>query len=177
MIDTVPHIPERCWGAGGLVQLGEPTQMPLAVEMLASTRPDAPVNAASGKPYPMATVVDPVTQASEDVALPIGDFAMTLTTFQDPKAPRFEQLGGYLFIANGRCTPSTIAVRSLAFDLTDRFAYFCKLQLSARYPLGDTPPARLFREQAEDFLTQLLPHLMRRLPDWPSVERGGPTRG
>ncbi|MBM4099915.1 MAG: exosortase-associated EpsI family protein [Planctomycetes bacterium] len=177
MIDTVPHIPERCWGAGGLVQLGEPAQMPLAVEMLASTRPDAPVNAASGKPYPMATVVDPVTQASEDVALPIGDFAMTLTTFQDPKAPRFQQLGGYLFIANGRCTPSTIAVRSLAFDLTDRFAYFCKLQLSARYPLGDTPPARLFSEQAEDFLTQLLPHLMRRLPDWPSVERGGPTRG
>jgi hypothetical protein len=22
MIDTVPHIPERCWGAGGLVQRG-----------------------------------------------------------------------------------------------------------------------------------------------------------
>lgn len=177
MIDTVPHIPERCWGAGGLVQRGEPVLLPLALPVLAEVRPDAPMNAASGKPYPMATLVDPVTQASEDVALPIGDFAMTLTTFQDPKAPRFEQLGGYLFVANGRCTPSTLAVRQLAFDLTDRFAYFCKLQLSARYPVGDTPSRDVFRQQAEDFLAQLLPHLMRRLPDWPSVERGERAQG
>jgi hypothetical protein len=177
MIDTVPHIPERCWGAGGLVQRGEPVTLPLGLAMLAETRPDAPVNVASGKPYPMATVVDPVTQASEDVALPIGDFAMTLTTFQDPKAPRFEQLGGYLFVANGRCTPSTLAVRTLAFDLSDRFAYFCKLQLSSRYSVGETTSADLFKEQAEEFLAQLLPHLMRRLPDWPSVERGAAARG
>lgn len=177
MIDTVPHIPERCWGAGGLVQRGEAVVLPLDVPMLSEARPGAPVNGASGKPYPMATIVDPVTQASEEVALPIGDFAMTLTTFQDPKAPRLEQLGGYLFVANGRCTPSTLAVRQLAFDLTDRYAYFCKLQLSARYPIGDTPTSELFRRQAEDFLSQLLPHLMRRLPDWPSVERGAGAAG
>ena len=177
MIDTVPHIPERCWGAGGLVQRGEPTLLPLELPMLAAVRAGAPVNAATGKPYPIAELVDPVTHASEDVALPIGDFTMTLTTFQDPKAPRFEQLGGYLFVANGRCTPSTLAVRQLAFDLSDRSAYFCKLQLSARYPVGETPSSELFRQQAEDFLTQLLPHLMRRLPDWPSVERDARAKG
>ena len=177
MIDTVPHIPERCWGAGGLVQRGEPALLPLALPILAEVPSGAPTNAATGKPYPMASLTDPVTQATEPVALPIGDFVMTLTTFQDPKAPRHEQLGGYLFIANGRCTASTLAVRQLAFDLTDRYAYFCKLQLSARYPVGDTPSADLFRQQAEDFLSQLLPHLMRRLPDWPSVERGARGTG
>ncbi|MEI6474712.1 MAG: hypothetical protein WCO75_04910, partial [Planctomycetota bacterium] len=59
----------------------------------------------------------------------------------------------------------------LAFNLTDRFAYYCKVQLSARYPLGATPSAVVFKTNAEDFLTQLLPPLMRCLPDWPSMER------
>jgi hypothetical protein len=96
---------------------------------------------------------------------------MTLTTFQDRKGSRTEQLGGYFFIANGRCTPTTFGVRGLAFNMNDRFAYYCKVQLSARYAVGDTPSAVAFKAQSEDFLTQLLPHLMRRLPDWPAVER------
>ena len=96
---------------------------------------------------------------------------MTVSTFQEARSSRVEQLGGYMFIANGRVTPSTFGVRALAFNLTDRVAYYCKVQLSARYPVGDTPSSVVFKAQAEDFLTQLLPHLMRRLPDWPSVER------
>ena len=171
MIDTVPHIPERCWGAGGLVQLGDPITMPLSVEMLSNIAPDAPVNLATGAKYPTATLIDPVTHIEEKVTLPVGEFAMTVSTFQDPRASRVEQLGGYLFIANGRSTASTFGVRALAFNLTDRFAYYCKVQLSARYPLGTTPSAVTFKTNAEDFLTQLLPPLMRCLPDWPSMER------
>lgn len=177
MIDTVPHIPERCWGAGGLVQRGEAERLPLELPIMSSVAPDAPLNAATGKPYAAAIVVDPVTRAEERVALPVGDMAMTLSTFQDPRAPKFEQLGGYFFVANGRCTESTFGVRSLAFNLTDRAAYFCKIQLSARYPVGDTPSSQAFRAQAEDFLTQLLPHLMRRLPDWPAMERPARAAG
>jgi hypothetical protein len=175
MIDTVPHIPERCWGAGGLVQRGDPERLPLELPIMKSIAADAPVNNATGMPYPSAIVVDPVTRAEERVALPVGEMAMTLTTFQDPRSPKLEQLGGYLFVANGRCTESTFGVRSLAFNLTDRAAYFCKVQLSARYPVGDTPSSKAFRAQAEDFLTQLLPQLMRRLPDWPALERAART--
>jgi hypothetical protein len=171
MIDTVPHIPERCWGAGGMVQLGEAVAMPLTLQMPAETGTDAPRNVATGLPYPMAKLVDPVTRLEEQVALPVGDPAMTVSTFQEARSSRVEQLGGYMFIANGRVTPSTFGVRALAFNLTDRVAYYCKVQLSARYPVGDTPSTVAFKAQAEDFLTQLLPHLMRRLPDWPSVER------
>jgi hypothetical protein len=42
---------------------------------------------------------------------------------------------------------------------------------SSASDVGWPPSAVVFKAQAEDFLTQLLPHLMRRLPDWPSVER------
>lgn len=179
MIDTVPHIPERCWGAGGLVQLGKPAVTPLRVPALAAVPDDAPVNAASGSRYPIATVIDPVTRLEERVALPVagdggsapGELQMTITTFQDRRNDRIEQLGGYFFVANGRSTATTFGVRGLAFDRTDRSAYFCKVQLSARYPVGDPPPAEAFRAQAEDFLSHLLPQLMRLLPDWPAVER------
>jgi hypothetical protein len=171
MIDTVPHIPERCWGAGGMVQLGEAVLMPLSLPIASDAAPDAPRNVATGLPYPQANLVDPVTRIEERIALPVGEPALTVSTFQDARSSRVEQLGGYMFIANGRLTPSTLGVRALAFNLADRVAYYCKVQLSARYPVGDTPSAVAFKAQAEDFLTQLLPHLMRRLPDWPSVER------
>lgn len=177
MIDTVPHIPERCWGAGGLVQSGPPERLELSVPAMAEVPPDAPVNRATGERYPMVSLADPVTRIEERVALPIGSPAMTLTTFQDPKVARVKQLGGYMFVANGRCTPSTIAVRELAFDLTDRYAYYCKVQLSARYPDGDPPARERFRRDAEDLLGHLLPHLMRRLPDWPTVERSETDKG
>jgi hypothetical protein len=170
MIDTVPHIPERCWGANGLIQKGEPMQLPVKVDVPAEAPPGGPVNRATGEPYRIAGVEDPVTGAKDRVALPIGDLGFTLSTFQDPHQPRIDQLGGYMFIANGRATATTFGVRSLAFSLSDRFAYFCKLQLSARYPVGERPSSEIFREQSEDFLRELLPHLMRRLPDWPSVE-------
>jgi hypothetical protein len=173
MIDTVPHIPERCWGAGGLVQLGEPVQMGLDLPIVRSAPADAPRSAATGEAYPVAEVTDPVTRVTERVALPLGEPAMTLTTFQDRRVSRVEQLGGYFFIANGRCTPTTFGVRGLAFNMTDRFAYYCKVQLSARYAVGDAPSSVAFKAQSEDFLTQLLPQLMRRLPDWPAVERRG----
>ncbi len=177
MIDTVPHIPERCWGAGGLVQLGDPVNMPLTLSCIAEPPDDAPANKATGLRYPTATVVDPVTRRGEAVALPVGDVAMTLTTFQDRKASRIVQFGGYFFIANGRCTPSTFGVRALAFNLTDRYAYYCKVQLSGRYAEGETPASDRFRADSEDFLSQLLPHLMRTLPDWPSVEQAGASAG
>lgn len=176
MIDTVPHIPERCWGAGGLVQLGDPTTMPLAIPGLDKVPADSAKNVATGLPYPMTTVTDPVTRVEESVALPVGDLGMTVSVFQDPRAARLEQLGGYMFIANGRATPSTFGVRALAFNLTDRVAYYCKLQLSARYQLNETPSLVAFKAQSEDFLSYLIPQLMRRLPDWPSVESAAATK-
>ena len=69
MIDTVPHIPERCWGAGGLVQVGEPVRLELDLPILRAVPADAPRNSATGEPYPMAEVTDPVTFATDRLSL------------------------------------------------------------------------------------------------------------
>ena len=80
-------------------------------------------------------------------------------------------VGGYFFIANGRASATTTGVRMLAFNLTDRFSYYCKVQLSARYPETNKPePKEAFKAQAEQFLRDLMPQLMRCLPDWPEIE-------
>lgn len=170
MIDTVPHIPERCWGANGLVQLGDAQLVPLEVAIESQPATDLRNNVATGLPYTTTELTDPVTGVKERVTLPLGDLGLTTSTFQDPRTPRLVQLGGYMFIANGRVTPSTFGVRKLAFNLDDKYAYFCKVQFSVRYPVGDRPATEAFKRQTEEFLRDLLPHLMRRLPDWPTVE-------
>jgi len=175
-IDAVPHIPERCWAVGGLELTRNSEGVVVDIDRSAwrSPRDTAdPYRAA----YQVASITDPVTAEIEEVVMPRGEISMTTIEFQDPKQPQRRQVGGYFFIANGRCTPSTFGVRALAFNLTDRYAYYCKVQLSGRYPEGDPPASERFRADSEDFLSQLLPHLMRRLPDWPSVESDGAAAG
>ena len=59
MIDTVPHIPERCWGANGLTLVGEPAQVAVAPAIPSSAPTGGPVNKATGEPYRMAECTDP----------------------------------------------------------------------------------------------------------------------
>ncbi len=169
VIDTVPHIPERCAYANGLMPLGDPERVEFGITYEA-TDPDAPVNRSTGERYAFVAMTDPVTRQVTRVPMPVGTMAMTQNRFQNPKNPRVEHLFGYFFIANGGATPSSLAVRSLAFKLTDRYAYYCKVQLSSVYPEGDRPAAERFREDATEFVRLLMPHLMRCLPDWPAIE-------
>lgn len=170
-IDTVPHIPDRCWAANGLVQMGSPEVLALDLKFQPEDAADTPVNRATGKKYAFGMASDPVTRRIQRVPMPVGDLGLTTVTFQDPKSPRVRQLGGYFFIANGRASATTTGVRMLAFNLTDRFSYYCKVQLSARYPETNKPePKEAFKAQAEQFLRDLMPQLMRCLPDWPEVE-------
>lgn len=128
-----------------------------------------PKNQATGDAYPVARVTDHVTRVEESVLLPVGETAMSVTVFQDEKNPNLRMVGGYLFIANGRMTPSPYVVRTYAFDLSSRYAYYCKVQLSALLPNGDGALA-LWTEFASELLAELLPPLMRRLPDWSAIE-------
>lgn len=177
MVDTVPHIPERCWNANGLVMTGQPAVRPIAVDRSSWDLRDGPEQPRTGLRYPTAEVRDPVTRRVSRVALPLGELAMTVSAFQDPRSPRQTALGGYLFIANGAVTPSALAVRNLSFKLTDRYAYYCKLQFSARI---DGEPERVlpeFDRMVGELIQNLLPHLMQSLPDWPSIERGSTSGG
>jgi hypothetical protein len=170
MIDTVPHIPERCWNANGMIMLGQPEVHPITIDRSGWDLTSGPMRSSGGVRYPLADVRDAVTRRVERVAMPPTDLRMTVTTFQDPRLPNATFLGGYLFIANGDSTPSALDVRNLSFKLTDRFAYYCKVQFSARLP---GPPEKVspeFDRMTAELMQVLLPRLMRCLPDWPAIE-------
>ena len=103
---------------------------------------------------------------------------MQATEFQSEDRPDERLVGGYFFIANGRVTPSAFGVRSLAFNRTDKYAYYCKVQINF---VGKSRQEReifgKFEDVAGDFLEELMPELMKRLPDWPAIEAGSFDEG
>ena len=175
MIDTVPHVPERCWGASGLVMWGESQIRQQKLDTSKWDFKSGPVQISSGMRYPQTIVKEPVTRNDILVNLPLGDITMTATCFQDPKKPSMTFIGGYFFIANGSLTPSALAVRNLSFRLTDRYAYYCKVQFSYRINEPPEKAITMFDQLSSDLLQSLLPQLMRSLPDWPSLESKSST--
>lgn len=179
-IDAVPHIPERCWAVSGLELTRNSDGTPISIDRSGWKPLDPP--AASGEPYLSTSVIDPITAERESITMPLGDLVATTIEFQNPKAPDVRQVGGYFFIANGRLTASSYGVRALAFNLSDRYAYYCKIQLtkSGRVSSPDGSLLEPFTQDASEILTHILPEVMRCLPDWPEWEarsRGLPTSG
>ena len=175
-IDDVPHVPERCWDAAGLDQSMPATTFDLDLNFNEAILDESSfVNGATGRPYRRLertnAIGDPMI-----IHLPIGEAQMTITEFQtNPKNPRVRQVGGYFFLANGRLAPSAKDVRLLAFDPREKYAYYCKLQLTYRGTVqsgeADDAVVSEFVEIAEDILPDLIPEVMRCLPDWPAIEK------
>lgn len=176
-IDDVPHIPERCWDAAGMVMTRPPEVLGLEIDDSAWTLEPELVNLASGEPYRSVEVRHPVTGMIERVYMPVGPIEMTVSEFRPAASNRERQTGGYFFIANGRPTASAFGVRSLAFSLTDEYAYYCKVQVTVRSAASEDEAAarELYRAVASEIVTELLPHLMKRLPRWSDYEGSGPS--
>ena len=168
-IDAVPHIPERCWAVGGLELTRNSEGSVVEIDRSAWRRRE---DDAASK-YMITTVTDPVTAEIEQVTMPVGDVAMTTIEFQDPKQPQRRQVGGYFFIANGSTARTSYDVRSMAFNLTDRYAYYCKIQLTKSGVVKGADDSLLepFKKDASEILSGLMPQLMRCLPDWPTWEK------
>lgn len=170
-IDDVPHIPERCWSVAGNLMTVDPAAMPLEIDA-ARWKESGLRNRATGAAYRRTAVSDPITGRVTDVSLPVGDLELTVTEFQNPKAPRQRTIGGYLFVANGRLTRSAYGVRALAYERTERKAYYCKVQfnLSGTVSSDEETLIPQYRKDVSELMKELLPQLMKCLPDWPSVE-------
>jgi hypothetical protein len=178
MIDDVPHVPERCWDAAGLSQSMVATIFDVKVDFPGATTDGSPINGATDRPYPRIESTDAVGNVVP-IHLPVGDadgiVRMTVTEFENVRGdPSSRQVGGYFFIANGRIAPSARDVRFMAFDPSEKYAYYCKVQLSysGRLVTGEPDDAvvKRFIEAAEDLLPRLIPEVMKCLPDWPAVE-------
>lgn len=169
-IDAVPHIPERCWAVGGLELTRNSEGVPIAVDR-SGWQPLVRPGVEPGK-YMSAVVRDSITAEIEPVTMPVGDIVLTTIEFQDPKRPEERQVGGYFFIANGSAVASSYGVRQAAFNLRDRYAYYCKIQLTNRGKVSDPSGSLVepFTREAAELLTELLPQVMRCLPDWPTYD-------
>jgi hypothetical protein len=165
MIDAVPHVADRCLVAQGWVPVGMPQNIDLPVDRSA-WQPDP-----AGGVYPLLTFRHHITGSAVAVHMPPEEFQIRTTEFRASKRPTDRIFAGYFFIANGHTTPTPERVRMLAFDLHSRYAYYAKVQFTMSAG-PDASPAD-FAALAAGLCDDLLPQLMRCLPDWVDVQARG----
>lgn len=176
MIDTVPHVPERCFVGGGLQQSESSRVMPLDMDT-GSWRVDqsVPVELAGslGEIYTVRLSNDPAMTDTPGwrVRLPRGigpdnPFEFRVSEFINPGKGRI--YAGYFFIANGGTKANANDVRQLAFNLEDDYAYYLKVQVSG----NGFESFEEFSMYAGELLGELIGEIMRCVPDWIEVQRG-----
>ncbi|MGP1310404.1 MAG: exosortase-associated EpsI family protein [Phycisphaerales bacterium] len=163
MIDPVPHVPERCFVGGGMVQAGQSRVVDLPLDM----------DRYSVDPYLDPEKYGPIyTAATENfqtVRMPfdVERLKLRVTPFLDQRTDR-TVYAGYFFLANGGWAASANDVRGLAFDLQNDYAYYAKVQFTS----WDVESPEELGAVAADLLDELLPEIMRRVPDWIEVMEG-----
>lgn len=176
MIDTVPHVPERCFVGGGLQQSSSSRVMELDLDT-SSWIPDQSVpEELAGLQGEIYTTRLSNNSAWTDapgrrVRLPRG------VTPESPIKMRISEFflgegrkiyAGYFFIANGGTRANADEVRALAFNLSDDYAYYLKVQVNS--VTADSFEA--FAEQASSLLSDIMGEIMRCTPDWIEVQQG-----
>jgi hypothetical protein len=173
MIDTVPHVPDRCLVGGGMSLVGGPWMEPLPIGTSDWVRvPDGE------NPFLPASLY--TTRLSNEwstagggrrVNLPIGVGPETLpllrvTEFAGPGGGKI--FAGYFFIANGGIADSAEKVRGLAFDLKNDYAFYLKVQVGP----SRAENSKELAELAGSLLTDLFGEIMTCVPDWTKVQNG-----
>jgi hypothetical protein len=166
MIDAVPHVPDRCLVAAGFNAKTLPQNLPLNIDRSAWTDHEM-TNLQTGRLYPAVVIRNDFT-GDRMILMPVGDFELRVTEFERTDQPDLNVFGGYFFIANGQITPTPEGVKAMAFKPSEKYAYYCKVQLT-QVALNVTQDEYL--ALAADFMGEFLPELMQRLPDWAEVER------
>lgn len=176
MIDTVPHVPERCFVGGGLQQSESSREIELPMNTI-SWRVDKSVPdefaGLSGALYHVRLNNDSKMSDAPGsrVRLPRGIapdslFKMRVSEFLNPNGGKL--YAGYFFIANGGTKSSANDVRQLAFNLSDDYAYYLKVQITA----GGLESFDEFAMYAGELIGDLIGEVMRCVPDWIDVQTG-----
>lgn len=154
MLDTVPHVPDKCWLAGGSKQVYRKAHtLELARD---DYRPD---------PDHPSLVLAESTGFEKTVRLPGDTIEAIIFSGQDLEGRVTTAL--YFFIANGNAMASSHDVR-FSFNMKDRYSYYCKVELM--FP-GIVDPDQI-EVHAEELLSDLMPEIMACLPDWTEVLSG-----
>lgn len=165
--DTVPHVPDRCFMAGGAT--GTSVDRSKYLELTGShyfERDDQWWAISPMEPY--------------EVRVPAVRFHATCFTYLPPQPGGLGLLPTvksdkdlqanvvYFFAANGRFLPSPNDVRLQGFDPRDRHAYYCKIEVGVE-KISDPDEAMRI---ASEFLSAMMPEILRCLPDWVDVVEG-----
>jgi exosortase/archaeosortase family protein len=157
IVDTVPHVPERCELAGGAVEqdrrtvilhLGGPGYHHLAAD-------------------PAGTWYAPSQLARGDIAIPQTAIRVTVSEFTSKENQRYCVV--YFFVANGGYFANPDEVRANGFNPRDRYNYYCKVQMRLFYTGGDWAGVAY---QASQLLSSMMPEVLACLPDWDQVVKG-----
>jgi exosortase len=168
MVDTVPHVPERCMTAHGLQPVSLAEELPVPLEKSTWRTDDKAAPDAQGHPVYTGRTGRYSDAPNLRVRLPRGldDLHMRFSTFDVSGDQR--TVAGYFFMANGGLTPSPEGVRVLAFKLQDDYAYYLKVQTTVNGAIDSKEAARITGQ----LLSELMPEIARCAPDWVEVESG-----
>lgn len=167
MIDTVPHVPERCFIGGGLDMISASSIYPVTLDQSDWVEDETVPSTLRGRIF-TANAKDHNNNRIRRVRLPRdpGSISMNISGYAGPGGMVYT--AGYFFVANGGTVARAEGVRLLAFNLEDDYAYYMKVQISSPFVSDAAELAALSGRLLDD----LLPHVMMCVPDWIDVEAG-----
>jgi len=169
MIDTVPHVPERCFVGAGWDLRTPPrvVEVPLSTSGWVEDReaPESP----KGVVYTTRLSNRWSDRPGWRIRLPRGaeKTQMLISEFVH-RSSGATLWAGYFFVANGGLASRAEGVRALAFELDQDYAYYLKVQVST----SDVGSAEELAELSGSMLNDLYGEIMRCVPDWVEVELG-----
>lgn len=166
-IDTVPHVPERCFTGGGMHILSSARVVPLPLTMDMVAVRDVPEEW-KGRMYSTRLSSDYGDGRGTRVNLPLDPRSMSIRVGAYGTTEGDRIWTGYFFIANGAHVASAEGVRLLAFNLTDDYAYYLKVQVTS----GQVSSHEELAQAAGRLMDELLGEIMWCVPDWLLVQRG-----
>ena len=155
MLDTVPHVPDKCWLAAGSEMVFRDVRKLKLSRSDYAPDPDHP-----------GMVLTESTAFQEPVRLPSDEIEAVIFSGRDKNTGR-TMTALYFFIANGQVMASNHEVR-FSFNMKDRYSYYCKVEVM--FP-GLIEPDQV-QQHASELLSDLLPEVMACLPDWTQVQSG-----
>ena len=140
MVDTVAHVPDRCVTADGYEPKSyDVKKWPIAHDLPAHLKKDG-----------------------DDIEVRYINFEDQTGTSNVPRSI------SYFFSVNGEFNSSPIGVRQKLASLTERKAYYAKIECMTAMENADESA-----KVQTDFLAAAMPDIQRCMPDWDKVQGGG----
>ncbi|MCX5688945.1 MAG: hypothetical protein NTV94_04010 [Planctomycetota bacterium] len=185
MIDTVPHVPDRCMVGAGLQLKGILGDLPIPLDQSRWTLDDHVPAYLMGRIFRVKTsysmgpdnkpFVDAngVVQSFSDIPgtpfrLPRDPANIRLRTMEFADNSGNKRFAGYFFIANGGTVSRAEEVRLLAFDLKSSYSFYLKVEFQS----DSVESGEELAAMAGKFLDENFAEIMRCTPDWVEVETG-----